>query len=481
MLWGERAEPQARASLRQALSALRRTLDYLRGPDLVTTVDSIMLTGDGIAVDALEVERRIDIGTRDALSDLMHLYRGPLLTGYDGLDAAFDDWLLFERAARQRSAMAALHRLTELHEQAGDVELALAVAERICVRDPASMFGHHVAIRLCLDKGDRVRAVRLYESHRRVLRRDFGLEPDPQTSALLLSAGRSMSFGSTSARPRETLLLSARSPAMGGRTMHGAPSELGRPPASFTRAFRAYASTEFQDGEPRLVGRLSEMAQVEAVLDICVKQSRGRIIVIRGVPGIGKSHFAQACLGRAKDRGFSVHTIKGRSVRGRRDLMRAFERSLFELSRDRRRKATCDLVSQAAARCPMALLIEDVHALSPDALDTVEEIAACAADQRLAVLVTTRVRWDPISPRWRTKAPGFAWTTIDLGPLVADECRELADGLLADRDESLDKASLRDCFERSGGHPGRLEALLLDDRLAASPMIREPSSTAARP
>ena len=54
LLWGERFEDQARASLRQALHALRRAL----GPEVVTGDGEVMVPEGAIAVDARVVAAR---------------------------------------------------------------------------------------------------------------------------------------------------------------------------------------------------------------------------------------------------------------------------------------------------------------------------------------------------------------------------------------------------------------------------------------
>jgi len=85
MLWGDRGDDQARASLRQALAELRRTLGDTA--PLQTEADTVRLDPALIAVDALEFEKAARAGD---LGKAAALYRGPLL---DGLHLREDSFL----------------------------------------------------------------------------------------------------------------------------------------------------------------------------------------------------------------------------------------------------------------------------------------------------------------------------------------------------------------------------------------------------
>ena len=93
-LWSDRSEGQAAASLRQALSALRKVLADV--PDvLITTQEHVVLD-----IDKTEV-----------------LLPGPnetLLAGLDINDEEFEDWLRGERAAREAAQAAPVEELVEV-------------------------------------------------------------------------------------------------------------------------------------------------------------------------------------------------------------------------------------------------------------------------------------------------------------------------------------------------------------------------------
>src|SRR5262245_46699518 len=74
LLWSDRSEEQARASLRQALAELRRALS--EPSPLQSDHDAVNLDPAMITVDALEFEQLAKIGK---LREAAALYRGPLL------------------------------------------------------------------------------------------------------------------------------------------------------------------------------------------------------------------------------------------------------------------------------------------------------------------------------------------------------------------------------------------------------------------
>ena len=119
LLWGERADEQARGSLRQALAELRRTLG---ASALVTDREMVALDPAVVSVDAVELARLAAAGE---LEKAAALYRGELLEGVSLPDSGFADWLLVERTRLHDLAVAVLARL--LSTQSGDVAIATTV------------------------------------------------------------------------------------------------------------------------------------------------------------------------------------------------------------------------------------------------------------------------------------------------------------------------------------------------------------------
>lgn len=136
LLWGDRGEEQARSSLRQSLSELRKALGGADNCPLVTERDAVSLGAEAADVDVLEFERLIDDGRPKALERAIGLYRGTLLDGIGLHDRTFENWLRDERQRLNERAIEAFSRLLD-HQAAGDTQQAVTTAR------PRSFAGGH--------------------------------------------------------------------------------------------------------------------------------------------------------------------------------------------------------------------------------------------------------------------------------------------------------------------------------------------------
>lgn len=181
LLWSETAEEQARASLRQCLKLIRQALGD--GAETIVQADRLTLALDRGAVE-LDIARLLAALTDGRLDDpalgrtMLH---ESLLAGFDGLDPGFDAWLAVTRETLRRriqqvlDAEMAPDRPVQRQEMAANALLAL---------DPA----HEPALRVLMARraaaGDRIGALRLYETFRQRLEQDYDAEPDPETVSL---------------------------------------------------------------------------------------------------------------------------------------------------------------------------------------------------------------------------------------------------------------------------------------------------------
>jgi TolB-like protein/Tfp pilus assembly protein PilF len=184
LLWSDRGEQQARASLRQALVELRRALDGLEPAPLVADRDAISLDADAIEVDVATFERAIAEGTPDAVGRAVELYRGDLLDGFATIDPAFEEWLRDERTRLNERAREAFSGLLDHQVSIGETEAAIATARRLLALDPLQEPVHRALMRLYAGKGDRALAIRQYQACGDVLKEELGLDPDAETEQL---------------------------------------------------------------------------------------------------------------------------------------------------------------------------------------------------------------------------------------------------------------------------------------------------------
>jgi TolB-like protein len=183
LLWGDRGEQQARSSLRQSLSELRKALGDAGDSLLVAERDAVSLDADAIDVDVTEFERLIDDGTPAALERAAELYRGDLLDGIGVHNPAFEDWL---RDARRRLSERACEALSKLldHQAAEDSERAIATARRLLALDPLQEAVHRTLMRLHAGRGERTLALKQYQVCRDVLDAELGIAPEAETEVL---------------------------------------------------------------------------------------------------------------------------------------------------------------------------------------------------------------------------------------------------------------------------------------------------------
>ncbi len=253
-------------------------------------------------------------------------------------------------------------------------------------------------------------------------------------------------------------------------------------------------SAAAQAGRP-LVGRDAELDLLRVSLDTA-RNGRGRIVLLRGEPGIGKTRLLEEARQRALDSGFVVHTAQvsdfggGRQGDAQRQLLRQLTRSgepdagdltpvqvaalqagldqplsavamtawqaIDEAARAAAvREVLALLVQRMARRTPLLLAVEDLHWADETTLAAIGRLASVAAEQAILLLLTARGDGDPLERGLREKLSGLPFTLIDLTPLNGAEATALAGGL-----SRLDAAVVAAAIERAGGNPLFLEQLL---------------------
>jgi TolB-like protein len=180
LLWSDRGEKQAHASLRQALVELGRALECAEGTSLTKHRDTLALDPKSVQVDAVAFEQ---LAAKTSISELERaatLYSGDLLAGVDVRDSAFEEWLLIERQRFRNMATTVLKQLSEL--QTG--RKGIATAERLIALDPLQEEGYRMLMRLPAEAGEIGLALKFYENCRQVLKRELSVTPSAETEAL---------------------------------------------------------------------------------------------------------------------------------------------------------------------------------------------------------------------------------------------------------------------------------------------------------
>jgi DNA-binding SARP family transcriptional activator/TolB-like protein len=182
LFWPEMDEPRARAALRQALYVLRSEV----GLDLVVTRGSEDVgISPALACDAVTFARLVDDGRH---AEALATYRGAFLSGFFIPDAPeFGNWVEERRAAFKRSAVESAKKLAATELKRGDAAAAALALRQAVALEPTDERAVAALMAALGDAGDRIGAIREYETLVANLDRDLGIEPTAETSALAAS------------------------------------------------------------------------------------------------------------------------------------------------------------------------------------------------------------------------------------------------------------------------------------------------------
>ena len=284
LLWPDSPERAARASLRRALSELRRTLgDRSGGTErsvpafLSSTRDTIQFNADSdYWLDVASFRALLEGGTDEECSDpelnqAVGLYRGQFMEGFFLKDSApFEDWCALVRERLQRQMLRALTHLADRCEQRGELAQAVEHARRHVELEPWEEAAHRRIMRLLAISGQRGAALAQYESCRQMLAQELGVEPATETRDLY----ERIRDGTLQIQPPSVPPRQAREP-------------------SFLRDHERYQA-------PLFVARKPELAQLDGLLELALA-GRGRVGFVTGEAGSGKTALAQEFARRATE------------------------------------------------------------------------------------------------------------------------------------------------------------------------------------
>ncbi|MFQ5973357.1 MAG: BTAD domain-containing putative transcriptional regulator [Alphaproteobacteria bacterium] len=184
LLWGDRDEAHARASLRQVLMILRRSLPRRCLNAATLSGEELLVARGGVAVDVIDFRKAIAEGTMAAFERAADLYCGELLEGFDLDEEEFRDWLVAERADLQRLAVDVLRRLLTWDATRGAIDAAERTAHQLLAIDPLQEDVQRHLMHLYVQQGRRDQALRQYARCHDILQAELGVVPAPETERL---------------------------------------------------------------------------------------------------------------------------------------------------------------------------------------------------------------------------------------------------------------------------------------------------------
>ena len=184
LLWGERFDEQARASLRQTIYELRNALGATADSLIETSRESLSLRDHDLEIDVARFELLAASDDAEDLAEAGSLYRGPLLKAFETGEAGFDDWLAAERTRLHELACNSLARLAGHALDAGDSDEASRTARNLLAIDPLGEAGHRLLMRALAAGGRRHDALKQFHALEALLQAELGVQPEPKTRAV---------------------------------------------------------------------------------------------------------------------------------------------------------------------------------------------------------------------------------------------------------------------------------------------------------
>lgn len=266
VLWPESDDDAARGALRRTLSVLRTGLG---GAWLATDRATVALE-PGAFVDLQALDAALASGRLDRLEEAAGLARGPFVAGFTLRDSPpFDDWRATWESAAERQTAAVLDALSAALQASGDLAGALAAASRRVALNPLDEPAQRRLMLLLARTGDRAGAIHCYRACVSALDQELGVPPLAETTELY-EAIRDERVEPASPPPAPPVAEAPRRLPMVGRE-----SELGR-----------------------VLG-----AVAGAVPD-------GRVVIVEGEAGIGKTRLLEAAVESAAARGSRALTAR---------------------------------------------------------------------------------------------------------------------------------------------------------------------------
>ena len=181
LLWPEADSARARASLRRTLSVTAAAA----GPGLRVTRAAVALDPGRVQVDVTDFEAAAAGADAGSLDRAARLYRDDFLAGFALRDCPeFDDWQAATADRLRQRLAAVLERLVGACTAAGDLDRAVAHAQRWQALDPLHEPAYQELIRLLAWTGQRSAALRQYRALVRALDTELAVRPLPETTQL---------------------------------------------------------------------------------------------------------------------------------------------------------------------------------------------------------------------------------------------------------------------------------------------------------
>jgi len=388
LLWEIPDDP--RGSLRWSLSKLRRLVDDEARQRIVADRNRVAFDRSGVEIDVLALHALAGDGLEHAsvgaLEAAAARYRGHFLEGLSL--SAFQDFDAWCCAERERALQAQTRVMSVLVRRLEpEPERALPHAYELVRLAPYDEAARATLIRLLVAVGRTDQAEQQYRAGVSLLQ-EAGAAPTGALSRALR--------GRPGARPAELGEEPVKGPRAGPAKLRAA-------------APIALSPTSPKDaGDTSLIGRDEELERIASALDRAVAERRGRLVVVCGEPGIGKSRLLEAAAGLARDAGafmLEACAFESESIRpfalwtdalhhvaadGTADIFGHVLANVDQANRDRLFGALGELVTDRARAQPVVVLFDDFHWSDESSASALHYVARLSRNQPFVGILATR-------------------------------------------------------------------------------------------
>jgi DNA-binding SARP family transcriptional activator len=179
LLWSQRSSDQAKASLRQCLSELRKQLENIANIELQANRNDISLSLDSVKIDAEEI---VDIANSDEIQPklgFVDLCDGQFLQGLSVPDPAFEDWLSARRLEYRHVYNGILEDLLTRLTLNQDADQVAHVARKLLDADNCSSLANACLMKYHFnEQGGKAKAIEHYRNYCDNMKKELELPPD---------------------------------------------------------------------------------------------------------------------------------------------------------------------------------------------------------------------------------------------------------------------------------------------------------------
>ncbi len=184
LLWPHSAQNQARASLRQELAVLRKSLLKVGLEPVIAQGETIRFDTTGLTIDTHQLRayaKSVDEADLHAVTDV---FTGEFVQGLSIRSEPFEEWIWVERQNLRDLALDCLLRALDYAEKQGNPERVGSIARAILDVDLTDETAHRALMRSYWETGRKAEALNQFNRCKDILARDLDTAPSTETNAL---------------------------------------------------------------------------------------------------------------------------------------------------------------------------------------------------------------------------------------------------------------------------------------------------------